>query len=106
MWLSNNTHPDIADAVKTALRHHESLTPEDWRRVLRMFEYLNSTVDFVITYVRHSSKELWAFADIDYENFNDGRSVPGRAIFYCGAVVGIFSRTKKIHLCLQRRQNM
>ncbi|CAM9845102.1 unnamed protein product, partial [Sphacelaria rigidula] len=40
IWLSNNTRPDIADAVRAASRHNENPTAEDWRKVLRVFEYL------------------------------------------------------------------
>ncbi|CAM9968957.1 unnamed protein product [Sphacelaria rigidula] len=49
MWLSNNTRPDITNVVRAASGHNENPTPEDWRKVLRIFEYLNSTVDLDIT---------------------------------------------------------
>ncbi|CAM9690706.1 unnamed protein product [Sphacelaria rigidula] len=38
MWLSIKSRPDIADAVRAASRHNENPTPEDWRKVLRIFE--------------------------------------------------------------------
>ena len=57
MWLSNNTRPDIADAVRAASRHNENPTPEDWRKVSQIFEHLNSTVDLGITYERGSSEK-------------------------------------------------
>ena len=60
MWLSINTRPDIADTVRAASRHNENPTPRDWRRVLRIFEYLKTTVDLGITCVRGSSDELVA----------------------------------------------
>ena len=50
MWLSINTSPDIADAVRAASRHNENPTPEGWRNVLRIFEYLKTTADLGITY--------------------------------------------------------
>ena len=95
MWLSINTRPDIADAVRAASRHNENPTPSDWRKVLRIFEYLKTTVDLGITYEKGSSDELVAYADSDYAKFEDRRSVSGGAIFFCGAVVGFFSRTQK-----------
>ncbi|CAM9372171.1 unnamed protein product [Sphacelaria rigidula] len=55
MWLSINTRPDIADAVRAAFHHNKNPTPEDWRKVLRIFEYLKTTIDLGITYARGSS---------------------------------------------------
>ena len=75
MWPSINTRPDIADAVRAASRHNENPTPSDWRRVLRIFEYLKTTVDLWITYERGSSDELVAYVDSDYAKFEDRRSV-------------------------------
>ena len=98
MWLSNNTRPDIADAVRAASRHNGNPTPEDWRKVLRIFEYLNSTVDLGITYERGSSEKLVAFSDADYAKFDDRRSVSGGAILFCCAVVVFFLKdTEKRH---------
>ncbi|CAM9775940.1 unnamed protein product, partial [Sphacelaria rigidula] len=81
MWLSINTRPDIADAVRAASRHNKNPTPKDWRKVLRISEYLKTTVDLRITYARGSSDELVAYADADYAKFDDRRSVSGGAIF-------------------------
>ncbi|CAM9900879.1 unnamed protein product, partial [Sphacelaria rigidula] len=40
MWLSNNTRPDITDAVRAASRQNENRTPGYWRKVLQIFEYI------------------------------------------------------------------
>ena len=61
--------------MRIASRHNENLTPSDWRRVLRIFEYPKTTVDLGITFERGSSDELVAYADSDYAKFEDQRSV-------------------------------
>ncbi|CAN0103649.1 unnamed protein product [Sphacelaria rigidula] len=95
MWLSSNTRPDIADAVRAASRHNENPTAEDWRKVFRDFEYLRAAVDLGITFIRGSSDELVAYVDADCAKFDDRRSESEGAIFFRGAVVGFFSRTQR-----------
>ncbi|CAN0035563.1 unnamed protein product [Sphacelaria rigidula] len=60
MRLSNKTRREIADAVRAGSRHNENPTPEDWRLVLRVLDYLNSAVYLGIMYVRDSSEEWLA----------------------------------------------
>lgn len=68
-------------------RHSHDFTHDDRLRVVRILEYLNSTRDLGITYQRGSQERLVAYADDDYANSEERRSVTGRVLIFGRAVV-------------------
>ena len=97
-WLSISTHPDIANAVRAVARYCTAPRAIHWKAALRIFEYINGTSEYGITFQRGtlSGISLKVFADADYASkATDRRSVSGGLIMCGGANVCWFTRTQK-----------
>ena len=76
MWLANQTHSDIANAVRAVARHTNSPSEIHWKKAVSNLEYVFFTSYFGITFQRGSGLELVAYADADYASkTTDKRSV-------------------------------
>ena len=96
MWLANQTHPDIANAVRAIARHTNSPSEIHWKKAVGNSEYVFFTSDFGIPFQRGSGLELVAYADADYASkTTDKRLVSDGAVMCAGACVCWFSRTQK-----------
>ena len=96
MWLANQTHSDIAKAVRAVARYTNLRREVHWKTTVGILEYVFFTSDFGITFQRGSGLELVAHADADYASkATDRRSVSGGAVMCAGACVCWFSRTQK-----------
>ena len=78
MWLSISTRPDIANAVRAVARYCTAPRAIHWKAALGIFEYINGTNEYGITFQRGtlSGISLEVFADADYASkATDRRSV-------------------------------
>ena len=103
MWISNQTRPDIANAVRAVARFSHEPKPTHYKAALKILEYLNATSDLGLVFKKSSDLEciqlefdLDTYVDADYAHkAEDRRSVSGAAIFCGGTLVYWFSRTQK-----------
>ena len=79
MWLSNQTRPGIANAVRAVAKYTNSPREVHRETPVDILEYVFFTSDFGITLQRGSGLELVAYADADYASTaTDRRSVSSR----------------------------
>ena len=103
MWISNQTRPDIANAVRAVARFSHEPKPTHYKAALKILEYLNATSDLGLVFKKSSNLEciqlefdLDTYVDADYAHkAEDRRSVSGAAICCGGTLVSWFSWTQK-----------
>ena len=95
MWLAGMMRPDMANAVRAAVRHAHDSCERHWKALLQILAYLNSTRDLGITFRKEEKLSLSVFADADYARKEaDRRSISGVAAILGGAAVYATSRTQ------------
>ena len=81
MYLMLGTRPDVAFAITALSQYNNNPTQQHWTALKRLFRYINSTKDFMITYRRSTSVSpltLTGFTDSDWaSNMDDRRSITG-----------------------------
>jgi len=76
IFLAKCTRPDIAYSVNKAARNTENPTHSDWKKVMNILKYLNSTKHYKITY--NERREFAAYTDSDLGgDINDRKSTSG-----------------------------
>jgi len=79
IYLSKCTRPDISYSVNKAARNSENPTVSDWKKVINILKYLNSTKFYKITY--DETGEFEAYTDSDLGgNIEDKKSTSGYLI--------------------------
>jgi len=79
IYLSRATRPDIAFAVNKASRKCENPTYSDWRKIINILKYLNSTKNFKIKY--DGQGDFVAYTDADFGgDTKDRKSTSGNII--------------------------
>ena len=95
-WLSVMTRPDIANALRACARHSYNPSPRQWKALLQIAAYGNSTKEIGLKFVRGSGLKLAVFADADYATAsNDRRSVSGMAVMLGDTAIDCKSCTQK-----------
>ena len=96
MWLSVMTRPDIANALRACARHSHNPSPQNWKALLQIAAYVNSTKEIGLKLMRGFGLKLTMFADADYAAAsNDRRSVSGVAVMLGDTAIGWKSSTQK-----------
>ena len=76
IFLSKATRPDISFAVHKVARNSENPTMTDWRKVENILKYLNSTIDYKITY--DGQGNIVGYTDSDFAgDIKDRKSTSG-----------------------------
>ena len=76
IFLAKCTRPDIAYSVNKAARNTENPTHSDWKKVMNILKYLNSTKHYKVTY--NETGEFAAYTDSDLGgDINDRKSTSG-----------------------------
>ena len=81
LFLSNRTRPDISFAVGKTSRYSSNPSNTHWSAVKRILRYLNGTVHFGLTYMRHESEKLVGYSDADWAGDLDDRISTSGYIF-------------------------
>ena len=100
MWLTTQTRPDIANAVRAVARYCAGPREMHWKTALGILAYVKGkgTSGYGITFQRGLMNGLLmqVFADAEYaRKASDRRSVSGGVIMCGGACVCWFSGTQK-----------
>lgn len=96
LWLSNQTRPDISNAVRAVARYMHAPKLKHWLAARGILEYLKVTSSYGITFQRGSGLELVVYADAAYAPRDTRRkSVSGAAVMCGGAAIQWISRTQK-----------
>lgn len=93
MSLSSNTRPDISDVVRGTSRHKKPAV-KDWRKVLRIFDNLKTTVDLGIT-CRGYGRRVCGVCRCRQCKIRRSTFSLGRGNIFCGTVVRLFSRAQE-----------
>ena len=75
-YLSLCTRPDIAYAVNYLSQFNNCYGKEHWNAVLRIFKYLNGTLDYGIMYCK-SQTDILGSCDASFGNLEGKKSVSG-----------------------------
>jgi len=95
IFLARCTRPDIAFAVNKAARKCEEPTVSDWKKIINIFKYLNSTSNYKITY--HGKGDFIAYSDSDFAgDINDRKSTSGYIILMGKSPICWSSRKQSI----------
>ena len=96
MWLSNQTRPDISNAVRSVARYAHAPKLKHWKAARGILEYLNASSSYGVTFQRGSGLEMVVYADAAYAPKETKRkSVSGGAVMCGGAAIQWISRTQK-----------
>lgn len=87
LYLTVNTRPDMATAVRILAQEIETPTDSLKRGVERVFRYLGSTPDFGLVYKSRAEKGLAVYCDAAFAVEQGARSATGYAIFYNGCLI-------------------
>ena len=98
MWLANQTHPDILNAVRVVARYSHAPKRLQWQVTMHVLMYVRFTSSFVITFQRGmvGGDRMELFFDSDFASrATDRRSVSGAMVMFAGACVMYLCRTQK-----------
>ncbi|XP_035234244.1 secreted RxLR effector protein 161-like [Stegodyphus dumicola] len=84
LYIATVTRPDITLAVNRLSRKNESPNEKDWKAVLRVIEYLNSTKDICLRIDFDSTPTLSCYTDADYASDLTTRRSTGGNLFFLG----------------------
>jgi hypothetical protein len=88
IYIMTSTRPDIAFAVSKLSQYMAKPYDSHWKAVKRVIKYLKSTKELGITLGGHHSEErVDGYADADWANDKDGKSITGTVIFYNNSIV-------------------
>ena len=96
MWVSQRCRLDISTAIAFLCTRVSKATEQDWIKLKRVMEYLNDTVDDVLTLGAESLDELLNFVDVSFATHLDMKSHTGG-----GASFG-----RGMFMCMSRKQRM
>ena len=66
MWLANQTRPEISNAVRAVARFAHAPKQKQWKAARGIFEYLNASSSYGVTFQRGNGLELVVHADAAY----------------------------------------
>ncbi|XP_035211452.1 secreted RxLR effector protein 161-like [Stegodyphus dumicola] len=82
LYIATVTRPDITLAVNVLSRKNESTNEKDWKTVVRVIQYLNSTKDIFLKIDFDSTPTLSCYTDADYAfDLTTRRSTGGKLFF-------------------------
>ena len=77
MWISQGRRLDISTAISFLCTRVSTPTHQDWAKLKRVLEFLNGTLDDVLTIGAESLEELLNFVDVSFAVHTDMRSHTG-----------------------------
>jgi hypothetical protein len=75
MYLMLNTRPDISSAINFYSRYQSNATEAQWLGLKRILRYLKGTANIGLLYDVNSKKPLVSYADADWANDHDRKSI-------------------------------
>ena len=88
MYAQVCTRPDIAFIVGMLGRYMSNPGVDHWKAAKRVMRYLKRTKDFMLTYRRSDSLEIFGYSDSDFAGCQDSkRSTSGYVFMLAGGVI-------------------
>ncbi|XP_054715533.1 uncharacterized protein LOC129225011 [Uloborus diversus] len=84
LYIATVTRPDITFTVNILSRKDESPNEKDWKAVLRVIEYLDSTKDIYLQIDSSSPPTLTCYTDADFASDLATRKSTGGTVFFLG----------------------
>jgi len=95
IYLSRCSRPDIAFAVNKASRNSEEPTVSDWKKVIHILQYLNTTKNYKIKY--DGKGEILGYTDADFAgDIKDRKSTSGHIILFGNSPICWYSKKQSI----------
>lgn len=77
MYACMATRPDICVAVNFYSQFQTNATEEQWKGIKRILRYIKGTLDWGIWFKSNNCNSLLVFADADYANHQNRKSISG-----------------------------
>ena len=91
IYLSRCSRPDIAFAVNKASRNSEEPTVSNWKKVIHILQYLNTTKNYKIKY--DGKGEILGYTDADFAgDIKDRKSTSGHIILFGNSPICWYSK--------------
>ena len=88
MYAQVCTGPDIAFIVAMLGRYMSNPRVDHWKAAKRVMRYLKRTKDFMLTYRRSDSLEIFGYSDSDFSGYQDSkRSTSGYVFMLARGVI-------------------
>lgn len=97
MWISQKCRLDISTAIAFLCTRVSAPTEQDWRKLKRVLEFLNGTVDDVLTLSAESLDELLNFVDVSFAVHSDMRSHTGGGASFGRGIFMNMSRKQRMN---------
>ena len=97
MWISQRCRLDISTAIAFLCTRVSAPTEQDWRKLKRVLEFSNGTVDDVLTLGAESLDELLNFVDVSFAVHSDMRSHTGGGASFGRGIFMNMSRKQRIN---------
>lgn len=96
MYLASWTRPDIMASMNFLSQHASKPLQKHWDGIKRVLGYLKGTIDYKVKLNVGNDLTLQSFADANWANEIDRKSVSGLAIIFGNALIGWKSRKQNI----------
>ena len=88
-------YQDVAFAVNKASRNSEEPTVSDWKKVIHILQYLNTTKNYKIKY--DGKGEILGYTDADFAgDVKDRKSTSGHIILFGNSLICWYSKKQSI----------
>jgi len=95
MYACMATRPDICAAVNYFSQYQSNPLEEHWKGLKRILRYIQGTLDLSLCYTNQSKSPLAGYADADFANGSDRKSVTGFVIDVFGNLVSWCTRKQR-----------
>lgn len=96
LYLSTISRPDISFAVLKLAKVVDKAKQKHWIQTKRLLRYLKGTIDYHIAYKKGSDLNLKLYADADFGNDEDRKSVSGFVALMSSGPIAWYSRTQSM----------
>jgi len=94
-YLAINTRPDLLYSLSTVASSCASPTLKDWRKVMRIINYIGCTTELGLTF-KPGPIELHCMVDASFNTYHDGKCHYGYAFFLSTGDAAFYSISKRM----------
>jgi len=97
-YLAVLTRPDILYALSRCAQKCSNPTKRDLRRVMKIYQYLNGTQDYGLTFGCESDIQLCCYVDASHGQYEDGKGHFGYCFSFGPADGAFYARSQKMKI--------
>ncbi len=95
-WIATCTRPDITFSVNMLAAKMIQPTEEDWKNCQQVFRYLKATQNLAITYSAKADPKINGYADANYAESSDRKSIGGYIFIKNGGAISWKSKKQSV----------